>query len=178
MRLIRTRLELYGSLIVRSACVLLTASLLLIVGVQGTAEPDFAQMILATAQEIAGLKERFPELRDFSPTKNVHVLSIDYAYHTHKARHRGGWTAGVPNPNDDGLWFYIDFHDPDSVAQIHTQPMTGPANCLGRKRVSFLTLAGKKTRPVGSELWSILQKYGVKKCDDLQNPATRSEPGS
>jgi hypothetical protein len=141
-------------------------------------ELDYAKVTQSIAKEIEGLKKEFPELGDFSPLKNAHELSISYAYQTHKAKHRGGWTAGVPNPDDDGLWFYINFHDPNSTAQIDTQPATGPAACLGEKRVSFLILTGKDTRPVGSQIWSILQKHGVRKCEDLQSGASKGRPGS
>ena len=130
------------------------------------AEPDDAKAIQSIAVEIAALKKDFPELKDFSPTKNARGLLIDYAYHTHKATHRGGWTAGVPNPDDDGLWFYIDLHEPGSMAQIHTQPVTGPANCLGNMQVTFLILTGKDTRPVGSAIGAILKKHGVRLCDE------------
>jgi len=128
------------------------------------AERNYARVIQSVAQDIAGLKRAFPALSEFSAAKNAHDLSITYAYHTHKATHHGGWTAGVPNPDDDGLWFYVDFHDPHSTAQIHTQPMTGPAECLEEKRVSLLILTGKSTRPVGGQIWAILQKHGVRQC--------------
>jgi hypothetical protein len=87
-------------------------------------EVDYETTMQAIAQDIANLRSKVPELQDFSPGKNAKGLTINYAYHTHKAKHRGGWTAGVPNPNDDGVWFYINFHDPHSIAQIDTQPAT------------------------------------------------------
>jgi hypothetical protein len=75
-----------------------------------------------------------------------------------------GWTSGVPNPDDDGIWFYLDFHDPDSMAQIHTQPWVGRKMCLGKKIAWLLILEGQKTKPLAREILSILEKYGVKPC--------------
>src|SRR3989344_3221744 len=89
-------------------------------------EPNYSEVIKQIGIEISALGKEFPQLKDFSPDKHVQLkdLKICYDYKTHKATHAGGWTAGVPNPDDDGIWFYIDFHDPQSTAQIHTQPVT------------------------------------------------------
>ncbi len=129
---------------------------------------DDAASIKAIASDIAGLRTEFPQLHDFSATQNVlfDKLAIDYAYHTH--RHtgpKGGWVAHAPNPDDDGVWLYIDFHDPDSAAQIHTQPAT-PATCFGEKRATFLILEGKQTKPLGERIKAILDAHGVKPCTD------------
>src|SRR5262249_33793016 len=126
---------------------------------------EYSEAIKAIARDIAGLKKEFPQLKDFSPTENIYLenLSVSYQFHTHRATHRGGWTAGVPNPDEDGIWFYIDFHEPNSQAQIHTQPVT-PNLCLLDKKVSFLILEGNKTKPIGGRIWSILKSHGVKPC--------------
>jgi hypothetical protein len=71
---------------------------------------------------------------------------------------------GVPNP-DDGVWFFIDFHTPDSAAQIDTQPSQPPIrSCFGDKRLTFLIWEGKNTKSIGSTLWKILGRHGVKHC--------------
>jgi hypothetical protein len=140
-------------------------------------EADYLKTLQAVAQDIAGLKSEFPQLKEFSPTTNVNPHGtggplwpvIDYKYHTHRAKQSGGWTSGVPNPDDDGIWFWIDFHEPDSHAQIDTQPMVGPGLCLDEKRVQFLILEGKKTKSIDSRILSILQKHGVARCGQLQN---------
>ena len=77
-------------------------------------EIDYKKILTGIAHRIEALKKDFPHLKEFSPQKNTNLenLSISYEYHTHPAQHRGGWTSGVPNPDDDGIWFYIDFHDP------------------------------------------------------------------
>ena len=77
-----------------------------------------------------------------------------------------GWAGGVPNPDSDGIWFYVDLHDADSQAQIHTQPVTANL-CLGKKRVSFLILEGEGTNSVAGRIHAILTAHGVTFCKEL-----------
>ena len=145
------------------ACALVIAA----VGVPGkTAPEDYWKTLQAIARDIAKLETDFPQLKDFSPAKNTDAqrLALSYGYRTHQAQHRGGWTSEVPNPDDDGIWFYIDFHNPDSQAQIHTQPVVAKL-CLADKRVSFLILEGRNTKPVAGRIGNILRSHGVKECD-------------
>jgi len=123
------------------------------------------EFIEKVSREIAILKKKYPQLSEFSATNHVNFveLKISYAYHTHRAEHRGGWTAGVPNPDADGIWFYIDLHNANSTAQIHTQPVTIPL-CFGDDRVSFLILEGADTKPVSGEIQKILERHGAKRC--------------
>jgi hypothetical protein len=111
---------------------------------------------------IEGLKDRYPQLARFSAAKHLERarLVISYGHNTHRPRHRGGWTSGVPNPDDDGVWFYIDFHDPGSQAQIHTQPVV-PELRFREKRVMFLILEGARTRKVSDALHRVLRENGV-----------------
>jgi len=127
--------------------------------------PD-AGTIAAIARDIENLKQQYPQLQEFSGQTNVHAgaLAISYAYRTHRARHAGGWTAGVPNPDEEGVWFHIDFHDPASTSQLHTQPALRTPQCLGNKRVGFLILEGPRTRPLSGAIWQVLRKYGVVEC--------------
>jgi len=115
------------------------------------------------ASAIEQLKPRFPQLADFSAAKHLALTrpAITYGYHTHRARHRGGWTAGVPNPDADGIWFYIDVHDPGSTAQIHTQPEI--RRLYYQKRpVMLLLLNGAKARPISAALYKILRQQGAR----------------
>ncbi len=142
--------------------------LALFAGTSGRAatEFDYAGTLKAIAVEIAGLRSEFPQLKNFSVTRHIQVdnLVIDYAYHTHRHEERGGgWIAHVPNPDDDGVWLYIDLHDPDSRAQIHTQPVA-PARCFGEKRAMFLILEGKDTEPLAGRLQAILAAHGLRPC--------------
>lgn len=128
-------------------------------------EPDYAAILKRITQDIEALKPDHAQLETFSAQENLDVdtLTVSYAYHTHRSARRGGWTAGVPNPNDDGIWFRVDFHDADSIAQIHSQPASIP-RCIGHKRVTFLILEGADTKPVGGAIAKILEKHGVADC--------------
>jgi hypothetical protein len=124
---------------------------------------DYPKVLRAIAQAIADLKRDFPQLDEFLPSDHADPkgLQIAYAFHTHRPQGRAGWTSGVPNPDDDGVWFYIDFHDADSVAQIHAQPVV-PKGILGEKRVMFLVLEGPETKPLAGSIRDILRRHGVK----------------
>lgn len=127
--------------------------------------PD-AGTLASIAHDIEGLKKKYPQLEEFSSQGNLDsaALTISYAYRTHQAKRSGGWTAGVPNPDEDGIWFYLEFHDPASVSQIHTQPVTIARQCLGDKAVAFLILEGTKTKSVNGAIWHVLRKHGVAEC--------------
>jgi hypothetical protein len=127
---------------------------------------DYTGPIKRIVTDIANLKSSFPQLEDFSAAENLNAseIKISYGYHTHQPEQRGGWTSGVPNPDEDGIWFYIDFHDVDSTAEIHTQPVTASI-CIGDKKVSFLSLEGKHTKPVDGTIFQVLEKHGAKKCE-------------
>jgi hypothetical protein len=124
-----------------------------------------AAILRAIAVDIEALGARHPALAAFRAGEHLDgaQVRIDYAWHTHAATQPGGWTAGVPNPDADGLWFHIDVHDPASTAQIHTQPMVERL-CLGNRRVSFLVLEGDRAMPVAGELRRILERHGVVRC--------------
>ena len=136
----------------------------------GIAQSTEAKFLKNVAQDIEKLKPDFPQLKDFSVRKHFDsslkrrpVPAIVYSFHTHAAKHTGGWTSGVPNPDEDGVWFYIDLHDPDSTAQIHTQPET-MSLCLGDQRVSFLSLEGAGTKSLEPAIREILRKHGAHGC--------------
>ena len=127
-------------------------------------EIDYARVMNSIARDIAALKADYPQLAQFDAAGvDAGEPKISYAFHTHAPPRSGGWTSGVPNPDSDGVWFYIDFHDPDSTAQIHTQPVIG-AQCLGVKRVSFLILEGDATRSIVGAIQKILQAHGAGRC--------------
>lgn len=150
---------------VRHAVQLGLASVLLISDPAAARDPDYAAVLKRIAQDIEALRRDYPQLERFSVADDLDIdgLRVSYAYHTHRSARIGGWTAGVPNPDDDGLWFHIDFHDSNSTAQIHTQPMSFPG-CIGQKRVSFLILEGTDTKPVGGAIGKILEDRGVTEC--------------
>jgi len=129
--------------------------------------PDYRKTIQAVARDIETLRHQYPQLIEFSVIKSAEPdrLVIEYAYHTHAAVHAGGWTSHVPNPDDDGVWFYIDLHGPDSIAQIDTQPaQLAIQNCVGKKRVTFLILEGRSTKPIAGRIAKILTRHGAGPC--------------
>jgi hypothetical protein len=140
-------------------------ALALSAGVAPAHAQDRFGILKALAMDIEKLKADFPQLRDFSAATHLHAEppSIHYAFRTHAPARTGGWTSGVPNPDPDGVWFYIDLHDPGSKLQVHTQPATAPL-CLGESKVSLLVLEGRDTRSVYGPIWSALAKHGAREC--------------
>ena len=118
--------------------------------------------LFAIAHDIEGLKNSYPQLKAFSATNSVylHRMEISYEFSTHHSLSQGGWSSGVPNPNKDGVWFIIDFHDPDSSLQIHRQPSYRKAH-FADKAVMFLILEGTETKSIQGEVWRILYAHGV-----------------
>jgi hypothetical protein len=123
---------------------------------------SYEAALAAIAQDIERLKSDYVQLADFSGRKHCdrRRLVISYGYRTHEPEHRGGWSSGVPSPDPDGIWFYVDFHDPDSQAQIHTQPMV-PDMRYREKKVMLLILEGQRTRRFAPALGEILRSRGV-----------------
>lgn len=135
------------------------------------AAPDYTATLRAIALEIAALKPAYPQLAAFDAQRiDASVPSLSYAFHTHAAAPGAGWSSGVPQPDADGVWFYLDFHDPASTAQIHTQPVIA-AQCFGARRVSLLILEGRATRPLEAELQDILRHHGVGRCERPRHPS-------
>jgi hypothetical protein len=122
----------------------------------------FVEAIRSIGRSIAALKPIYPQLADFDVERNVSPdhLWITYKYRTTRSKRPGGWTAQVPNPESDGVWFYVDFHDHDSTSQIHTQPFTGRF-AFRDKSVSFLILEGPRTKSLQPAIWKILRQHGV-----------------
>ena len=128
-----------------------------LLSVSSSGDFDYRRAIEGIADDIAGLKDSHPQLKDFSVTQHLKADKHQISYG------RGGWTSGVPNPDEDGIWFYIDFHNPGSTLQNHTQPAAIPY-CVGAMRLSFLSLEGRKTKSVEGAIWNILKKHGATRC--------------
>lgn len=127
---------------------------------------DYSVALEAIAKDIEALKPGFPQLREFSASKQPAgtPLAIRYGFHTHAPPRTGGWMSGVPHPDDDGVWFFVDVHDSDSTLQVHTQPMVVAPMCLGSARVSFLIIEGKDTKTLNGPIWTILRNHGAREC--------------
>jgi hypothetical protein len=146
------------------AILLLAASLLLAANATGSDDmEDYRKFIRDVSREISSLKGKYSQLQEFSMEENTDLehLRITYGFRTHRSDRSGGWVSGVPNPDPDGIWFYIDLHDPDSTAQIHTQPFPGPPLVFGNKIVSFLILEGDETQSIRDDIFSIIKRHGA-----------------
>ncbi len=126
-------------------------------------ETQYREFIKITSDEITMLKKTYPQLKKFSIDEHVDIenLRIDYSYHTHESDRGVGWTSGVPHPYSDGIWFYIDLHDKNSSAQIHTQPVTGISFKFGKKNICFLILEGSETKSISDDIISIFKQNGA-----------------
>lgn len=135
------------------------------------AHPSHREFIAGVAADIAALKSEHPQLEEFSPERHADLnsLRIQYAFRTGAAKGAGGWTAGVPNPRPDGLWFHIDLHAPGSTDQLHTQPMVPDQGEVDGLTAWLLILEGTQTKPVAGALSSILARRGAVKITPLND---------
>lgn len=125
----------------------------------------YRAVMRAIAADIEAIKADYPQLAEFSAARNARpdMLQIGYGFHTHAPPRTGGWTSGVPHPDDDGVWFSLDFHDPRSTLEMHTQSMDYETQCFGDMKVGFLFLEGKG-RSILAPIWRILRRHGVVEC--------------
>jgi hypothetical protein len=125
------------------------------------APEELCRRIAADIEALRG----FPQLADFRAERDRQGCTIRYQYRCLPPTGRGGWTSAVPNPDPDGVWFYVclwDPNDPDAAnAQINTQPVI-PTWHIGGRRVTFLILEGERVPTVTSELMRILTKHGMR----------------
>jgi hypothetical protein len=133
-------------------------------GAPVTQASDYTEVCRAIAGDIERIGRGYPQLVDYRAV-DAHIEAqscrIDYGYRTHRATHVGGWSAGVPNPDPDGIWFYISLWDPQSAeasSQINTQPVM-PSWWIGDRRVTFLVLEGDRNPPVRDKLFDILETH-------------------
>lgn len=126
------------------------------------ATSDYTAICKAVAGDIERLTRQYPQLGEYRAVDALrHDCWIDFGWHTHQATHAGGWTAGVPNPDPDGVWFHVGLWDPATGGnQIDTQPML-PNWWIGDRRVTFLILEGERTTSVAKELLAILTRHGL-----------------
>jgi hypothetical protein len=125
---------------------------------------DYPAICTAIADDIEQIARDYPQLADYDArSARTAECTISYDYHTHRATKGGGWAAGVPNPDPDGVWFHIGVWDPSSpeaTMQINTQPVL-PSWWIGGRRVTFLSLEGEQVKPVSSALLAILKRHGM-----------------
>ncbi len=132
-----------------------------------SSEKDYIEICINIAKDIELLKEQYPQLKEFELSKNLNKegCKIDYTYKCHNSDHRGGWTSGVPNPDPEGVWFYIGLWDEknpaENTAQINTQPYI-PLCYIKKRLVTYLILEGEKTKSVEMKIFEIMKKHGLK----------------
>ncbi len=121
------------------------------------------EALCAIAQEIEAAKKSHPQLVHFSAAKHCDAenLVVSYGYETHQSQNSGGWTASVPNPDPEGVWFHLDFHDANSTAQIHTQPVV-PHRHFQSYSVTLLLLDGSNTKSLAALIDSAMKRHGVR----------------
>ena len=130
-------------------------------GMTSPAGSSCETLCAALAKEIEALKPEYPQLEAFSAVKAVSGCSISYDHKTHQAAQRGGWTAGFPEPNSDGIAFYINLYDrPEQAGQADTQPVMPPWR-IGKYKVTFLLLDGDKVPTVRTPIHNRLRLLGM-----------------
>jgi hypothetical protein len=127
---------------------------------------DYPAICKAIAEDIEALRPAYPQLTEYRAdlATEQDECKIRYQWHTHAPTRAGGWTAGVPHPDPDGIWFYLGIWDPtdpaEASAQINTQPVLPPWR-LGTRKITFLHLEGEQTRPVAGAIVTILRARGM-----------------
>ncbi|MEO8554116.1 MAG: hypothetical protein ABI678_29275 [Kofleriaceae bacterium] len=127
--------------------------------------PDAPTACASIAEDLETLRPQFPALREYrGSTAERRDCYISYGWHTHRSQGGAGWAAGVPNPDPDGVWFYIGIYDPagaEARSQINSQPMT-PDWRLGSRKVTFLVLEGEQASGLGAAILDVLSHHGMR----------------
>lgn len=122
----------------------------------------FPATCTSIASDIEKLTRQYAQLANYRAVDQAEC-TIRFAHKTHRSTARGGWSAGVPQPDPDGIWFYIGIYDPrgpEAQAQIHMQPVV-PDWWIGSRKVMFLILEGDKTTPAAGAIMKILERHGL-----------------
>jgi hypothetical protein len=126
---------------------------------------DYPTECKRIADELEVLDRQFPQMADYRSVDAHHDCRLSYEHHTHRSRRAGGWSAEVPNPDPDGVWFHIGLWDPndprEANAQINTQPML-PDWWIGERRVTFLILEGEHTKSVADAIIAVLKRHHLR----------------
>lgn len=127
---------------------------------------SYAATCAAIAAEIEALSPDHPQLAGFHADSAALEpdCRITHTYHCHPAKHGGGWSAGVPQPDADGLWLHLGIFDPTGPAatsQLYTQPAFLPARTLHGRRVVLFVHEGSATKPLQLEILKILRRHGM-----------------
>ncbi len=120
------------------------------------------QALCAIAEDLERTKADHPQLREFSAREHCDAdkLVIAYEHACDPPQGGAGWSGATPAPRAEGIWLHLDFHDPSSTAQIHTQPIVMP-RYYGDLKVMLLLREGEATSSIGAELEAIMARHGV-----------------
>src|SRR5262245_38096661 len=87
-----------------------------------TNNKEVGKTLLAIADDIEKLKREYPQLKSFSPSRNLipgpDRPALEYKFHTRQPLGQEAWRVRIPQPKEDGVWFYINIHNPDSLEPI------------------------------------------------------------
>lgn len=121
-----------------------------------------ADVLCSIAGEIEALKPSHPQLAEFQAAEHCDRdrLVIGYQYRCDPPAGGAGWRGATPSPRSGGVWLYLDFHDPSSKRQIHTQPAV-PKRVFRDRDVMLLLVEGPGAPSIGLELEAILQRHGI-----------------
>ncbi|APR79458.1 Hypothetical protein A7982_04805 [Minicystis rosea] len=127
----------------------------------GDLGPKASGLLFAIAHDIARLSRTCPQLASFEVDRHFDPADarIVYDHHTHASTARGGWSSGVPSPDPDGIWLFIDVHDASSPAQIHTQPVVPRHDLGGGKELMMLILEGTNVTPCAAQIRAIIERH-------------------
>ncbi|MGC4092756.1 MAG: hypothetical protein QM756_33715 [Polyangiaceae bacterium] len=113
------------------------------------------------------LKPKYSALAEFDASharRELHAddCIISYGYRTHPSTARGGWARATPEPDPDGVWFYVGAWDPEGPerhSQIDTQAGFSTYR-FGRQHLTVLIKDCQK-QPLRGALWKVLRRHGV-----------------
>jgi hypothetical protein len=121
----------------------------------------------AIASDIELLRARFPQLVEYRTAAAMHRdCVIEYGWHIGRPTGRGGgWTAQVPDPERDGVWFYVGLYDPNGPEandQINSQPIMPADWRIGARKVTLLVVEGADTHGIGAAVIEVLRRHGMR----------------
>jgi len=122
--------------------------------------PSFPATCNAIARDIEVLAD-FPQLDDFRAA-DQHDCHVSYSYRTKPPSGRGGgYSAGIPRPEPDGIFLYIGIWDPNAPnnRQLDTQPVS--MYKLGDRRVTLIVSQGAQTKNAFPAILEILKRHGM-----------------
>ena len=123
--------------------------------------PTFPATCHAIARELETLTKQFAQLASYRAVDQKDCR-ISYKHNTLPPSGRGGgYSAGIPRPEPDGIFLYISIWDPNATDnwQLDTQPAS--FFTLGNRRVTIVISEGDKTKRAAGAIQAILERHGM-----------------